>query len=672
MFVLERAELIHIKELIIRGQYQDARFLLKTIKKMDQKLTIDEKNFTFLLEGITLLYLGEYKKSSKIAKQLLSKSQRKNDSILFLESINLLLKILAVQGKFEEGLSWIDIGYIHYKQLAEQEREELKLLLAEFSMNKGIFSFHNGNFVDSWVNLNEALSLTETYQINPLKGEILNNIALHYTARGKLDLAVEANHQSLAIWEKIENNLAIAKIKNDLAEILIQQGDIHLALETFEQEIIVVENSQDKNLLATYQFNIGIINLEKGLFKQSLEYFLESLKNYQIVENNRKIAYTIYYIIEVYMKQNEEKEANLYLHQLEELMKKHSDPMLQQWFLLAKITILNQNYRLMDLGKIEEILIDLTKQHEYDQKITIITLLKLSKLQLDYLMKNENKDVFEEVEQNLKKLEEIAELQDSYKIFIETYILQAQLAILAKDIQKAQELLTQARSLAQLKELDLLAIEVQNIYNVMITKIELWEKISRYNSSLTELLEVTPYEEGLKQIARERITKKAIEQTENPILILIQDPGGTSMYSKKFLPNSEFDEQLISAFLFAINEFMKETFAGKGAIERINYLDYTLLFKPVSPFLVCYAYKGQSYSSQQNLDRFTEYLLNSNTIWESLINYTVTGLVPDIEYLVSLEELVDEIFSPQTQDLTNVLDEDYIRENLDDILNSKL
>ncbi|MBN1328162.1 MAG: tetratricopeptide repeat protein [Candidatus Heimdallarchaeota archaeon] len=672
MIVLDRAELLHIKELIIRGQYQDARFLLKSLKKMDRKLTIDEKNISLLLEGITELNLGEYKKSTRIAKQLLSKGQRKNDSILFLETINLLLKILDIQGKVQEGLDWIEIGSIHYKQLAEQEREELKLLLAEFSMNKGIFSFHTGNFVDSWVNLNEALLLAENYQINPTKADILNNIALHYANRGKLDLAVEANHQSLAIWEKIENNLTIAKIKNDLAEILIQQGDIHLALETFEREIHIVEKSQDKNLLASYQFNIGLINLEKGLFKQALDFFLMSLKNYQIIENNRKIACTIYYIIEAYVKQNEDSEAQRFLKQLEELVEKHSTPVIRQWFLLAKTTILNQNHRLKDLGTVEEILTDLVQQQEYDQKITIITLLKLSKLHLDYLMKTENKIVLEEVEHNLIKLEEIAELQDSGIIFIETYILQAHLAILAKDIQKAQELLTQARSLAQLKELDCLAMEVQNIYNIIITKVELWEKLTRYNSSLTELLEVTPFEEGLKQIARERITKKTMEQTEDPILILIQDPGGTSMYSKKFLPNSEFDEQLVSAFLFAINEFMQETFAGKGSIERINYLDYTLLFQPVEPFLICYAYKGQTNTSQQNLDRFTEYLMNSKLIWESLIKYTQTGLVPDIEYLISLENLVDEIFSPQTQDLTNVLDEDYIRENLDDILNSKL
>ena len=210
------------------------------------------------------------------------------------------------------------------------------------------------------------------------------------------------------------------------------------------------------------------------------------------------------------------------------------------------------------------------------------------------------------------------------------------------------------------------------MHEVLKTKIELWEKLFRFNPSLTELLELTPYENSLKYIAQKNVTKEILEQNEDPILILIQDQSGTSMYSKKFLPNSEFDEQLISAFLFAINNFMQETFAGMGSIDRITYQDYTLLFKPQKPFLVCYAYRGQSYTAQQNLDRFNQRLYNSVSIWQSLVNYNETGLVPELEDLINIENLVDDIFGSISEELPKIIDEELFESDFTELLKSKL
>ena len=92
----------------------------------------------------------------------------------------------------------------------------------------------------------------------------------------------------------------------------------------------------------------------------------------------------------------------------------------------------------------------------------------------------------------------------------------------------------------------------------------------------------------------------------------------------------------------------------------------------MDPLLICYAFRGRSYAAQQKLDFFTENLEQSKTIWQSLISYTETGLVPDIDDLIILENLVDEIFNPVDKSITEEFDDDAIEDYLSELLKSKL
>lgn len=672
MVILEKAELIEIVELIICGQYKEAIRSLESIKKSDVKLSIKEKLLCRLLQSKALFYQGNYKKCFKTAEKLFNRFYKTNDLECSLETASLIIAVLNQINDFEETDIWLKYGNEIFDQLEQEEKEGYNSVLAHFLMVKGVYFSKIGDFEDARIALYQALSLVETSKNESLKAEILNNIASLYYTQGNVDLAIENYQQSLDIWEAIENPFAAAKIKNDLASILALQGDILLALAILQQELEIVMRNSDKMLIAAYQLNIGLIYLEMNRFPDAQEWLLLSLKNYKSEKNARKISEVHYYLISSYIKDDNFKKANKNFEQLIKVENQVEDILVNQWFLMSQALLLSENKRYSNLGKIEEIYTSIINDKEINIKLTTLALFNLSELQVNYLLKTKDQELLLELERNLLRLLAYANIQDSYILYIETYLLQAQTAIISKDLQKAYDLLNQARSLAQIKELQRLANEVSNLYDIINAKIELWEKLYRSNASLIDLLELPPYEEGLKEIARERITKGILDQIEDPILFIIQDPGGTSMFSKKFLPDSEFDEQLISAFLFAINNFMQETFAGKGSIERITYLDYTLLFKPKDPLLICYAFRGRSYAAQQKLDFFTENLEQSKSIWQSLINYTKTGLVPDIDDLIILENLVDEIFNPIDTDLIVEFDEDSIEDYLSDLIKSKL
>ena len=672
MAIIERTELVQIEEYIIAGQYKEALQINSGLKKSDKKLTANEKNQIKLLLATLQLKQGNFKKAVKNAESIFKRAQKKKDDELSLWATNIIIEALTTSSDFDNLQIWIDKGEELFSTLRELEEIEIKSLLAQYLLVKGNYLCNIGDFEEARINLHQALFIVEQFNEHPLKADILASIASLYQKQGNIDLAIETFQQSLDIWEALNNPFSIAEIKNYLATILAFQGDIHLALGILQQELEIVMRNTNKHIIAEIQKNIGLIYLDMNKFDIALEWMNLSLKNFRSTGNKRKIAEILYYQILLNHRINDQKKIEASFNQLISINSKSNDLMVNQWYWLGQAILLCGSTRYSDLSKTEEIYYDIIKGKELEQRITIIAMLNLCQIQLDSLLLNKDEKLLLELESNLERLLAIADLQDSYILFTKTYILQAQVKILEEDIDRAQELLNQALSLAQLKELHKLVEEINSITEVLNTKLALWEKLYNYNASLIDLIELTPYEKSVKHIAKEKMFQKIKEQNEDPILILIQDPSGTSIYSKKFLPNSEFDEQLISAFLFAINNFMQETFAGKGAIDRITYLDYTILFKPKSPFLICYAYRGQSYTAEQNIDRFTDKLDNKLSTWQALVNYTKTGLVPELEDLIVLEDLIDEIFNIPESEIEEEFEEELMQDHLSELLSSKL
>ncbi|MBD3191119.1 MAG: tetratricopeptide repeat protein [Candidatus Heimdallarchaeota archaeon] len=673
MVRLEKAELIHIQNLIIRGEYNDAYQLLGSVKELDSGLTDEEYIHWQILYSIVSIKLGTFKRSLRSTKSVYKKARKEKNSLLALEALTLIALALDYLGNLEEEKSWIKKGDKLYKKMVKKKGLEYKTILAKFLSVKGRYSYSLGEFQEAETSLQQALALIQDSNEEPLKAEILETIAHFHFLQGKIKSSLEYYQKCLDIWEAIENKQTIAIIRNDLAQILALQGDIHLALENYFQGLEVVEKGENDFVIGTFQQNIGLVYLEMENFKQSIEWLLESLTSFEEIGNSRKISQVLFNLSLVQIRNRTFQEAEKYIDKLLSMKNKTEDLLISQRYLLGKaLLLLKTSSRFLDKGKAEEILIEILEDKEFDHRITVTSLFNLCKLHLTNLKNDENQELLQKLEANLERLEEIAVAQDSYIRLIETYLLQAQLSVIKQDAQKAQELLQQALSLAKLKELDRLVEKTSNIQNLLQVKLELWEKLYHYNASLADLLELTPYEEGLKHFSRTKIKKVSLDQNEDPILLIILDPSGTSMFSKKFLPDSQFDEQLISGFLFAINNFMQETFAGKGTIDRITYLDYTLLFKSLEPFLICYAYQGQSYSAQQSLDLFSNNLESSQDIWEALISYTETGFVPDIENLLLLENLVDNIFNPELESMSPSLEDDLTQEDLSDLLDSKL
>ena len=133
------------------------------------------------------------------------------------------------------------------------------------------------------------------------------------------------------------------------------------------------------------------------------------------------------------------------------------------------------------------------------------------------------------------------------------------------------------------------------------------------------------------------------EEESPEILLIIGAESGLSVFSQMFQTDHPLEEHLIAGFLTALNAFGRDAFAA-STIERIKYVDYTLILQAVEPFLVSYVFQGPSYFAIQKLTQFTETLQTSEAAWQTLIDALYGGRVPRGVVIEDLEGLVTEIF----------------------------
>ncbi|GAH26837.1 unnamed protein product, partial [marine sediment metagenome] len=69
----------------------------------------------------------------------------------------------------------------------------------------------------------------------------------------------------------------------------------------------------------------------------------------------------------------------------------------------------------------------------------------------------------------------IAEKSHSYKVFCETFLLQAKLALLNLDVKAARRFLTQAQKIAESYGIKRLAIKISNEHDELLKQLNLWK-----------------------------------------------------------------------------------------------------------------------------------------------------------------------------------------------------
>jgi hypothetical protein len=202
--------------------------------------------------------------------------------------------------------------------------------------------------------------------------------------------------------------------------------------------------------------------------------------------------------------------------------------------------------------------------------------------------------------------------------------------------------LTQGQKTAEKYGLNLLARKISNEHDTLLNQLDVWENLKESKAPLTERLELARLHNQMKIMIQNRVIEAPEIEDEEPVLLLIVSEGGKPIFSRSFIQDQEFEDHLIGGFLSAFNSFSDEVFS-KG-LDRASFGEYTLFMSSASPFLVCYLFKGQSYSAQRRINYFLEKITDDKVIWGNFEKYYQLNQEIQLKDIPYLEVLLTKIF----------------------------
>jgi len=635
--------LLKCKLLSERGLHEDVVNLAEQTYKESLVLENNFLSVDILLEmALALLRLGKVDKAFEIIKQgeelLKTLTQELSAEYKQREAYIANLKGWAYDQKSD-----IDQAIKHFElSLSLREKLGTKNEIAQTLIGIAYICMQRGDFDRALKSLEQGVVLAEESGNKGILGHLLLYMAIFHSNKGELDRSIMYNERCLKIYKDINNKFMLARILNALGWTYTMKGELDRSIRFYEQSLELFKEFNNQIIMAFIFNSLALCFKMKGEFDRALECIEQSMALHHGTEAIKFIANNYDYLIQILIDKGDLERAQNSLNDLEQLNNKLKDKQLNLMYLLDKALVLKTSTRALNRGKAEEILKQLLEEKDIVYGVRLMALLNLCELLLVELQMTGNLEVLEEVESLIARLLNSAEKSRSYWIWGETYILQANLALITLDLKEARRLLTQGQKIAEKYGLDLLAKKISNEHDELLKQQEMWEKLKESKAPLAERIELSRLNEQMDNMLRKRVIEPEEIIEEVSVVILIMSAGGTPIFSQSFTEGWSFKDNLFGGFLSAINSFSGEMFSQ--GLDRAIFGEFTILMNAISPFIICYLFKGQSFLAQQRMKQFIDTLQTDKKIWETIKKYYKAHRLIQETDVPSLDHLVNEVF----------------------------
>lgn len=650
MVHLEPKELIRAKQLVNEGKFDEALQLIKNSEQM-RDISLYDLVSWHLLKCDILLHQDLYKDVIKLAEQTYKESLELGKSLFSIDALYYWAIGLILLPNPEQAEELIKQGEELLKTLTHEPPAEYKQREAYIVFLKGwlyMLIFSEKYDPDLALEYFEhSLTLREEFGAKHEVAESLLSIgSIFLLDKGELDQAFEYIERALTIAEEINRKHTIAWSLYFKAGYYGFKGELDRSIILSEQSLRLFKELNNK------PFNASILNIladsyrMKGELDRALECSEQSVAQYQKIGNLIATACAYDYLIQILIDKGDLERAQEKLDLLKQMKNELNIKAINQFYLLVKAALLKLSSRALKRGESEKILRQLLDDKDSSFEIIVRALLHLCDLLLIELRMTGDLEVLNDVNFYITQLLDVTEKSRSYWVLGETYLLQAKLALIVLDLKKARRLLTKGQQIAEKYGISLLAIKISNEHDQLLQKLDMWENLKRSEVSLTERLELSRLNEQMGLMVQKRLLESPKLPDEDPVFILIVSEGGRPIFSQSFIKNQKFEDYLLGGFLSAINSFISEIFAE--GLDRASFGEHTLLMSPLSPFIICYIFKGQSYSAQHRVKIFVDKIQNSRSIWETFNKFNKVNKEIQLKDIPSLEPLINDIFISKT------------------------
>ncbi|MFQ5980461.1 MAG: tetratricopeptide repeat protein [Candidatus Heimdallarchaeota archaeon] len=615
----------------------DAENILTTLVK-DHVEFAKRESALKLLQGRVYRRTGDFDLALEFLEKCLS--TRMGLGIVYAtgDPLNEIGIIYAQKGQFDFALSYLQ------QALKVFEDAGNKAQIVKIRNNVGMIYSNTGDLDQALEFYEKALAISEELENKRFISAISLNIGRIFAGRGELNLALDYYQRCLGIFEEQESKAEEAICLNNIGTVYETKGELDQALDAYQRALAITETLNMKQELAVSLNNIASIHREKGDYEAANRNYLRSLEIFEEIGNKYDMSETLANLIRVAVYQGTAEDGEPYLEKLKQISGEEDNKIIDLICRLSNATLLRTSDRMVKRAEAQQIFQQIAEEEIIHFGVTSEAMFNLCELLYMELETSGSEEALKELKSLLDHLLTIAEEQHSYPVFVEAHLLQSKTALLELDVEKARQVLTQAQQFAEEKGLQRLAMMASGEYDSLLTQISKWDSLIKSEASMQERLQLARLEQMVTGLIRKQEVEVAERPPEEPVMLLILAESGLTMFSQTFGDDSQLDDQLVGGFLTAVTGFGAEVFSGSGAIDRIQYQDYTVASKTISSMMFCYMFKGQSYSALQKLDQFMDVIQENSPIWDGLARTLTTGQTLDDPEEASLGAIISEIF----------------------------
>ncbi|MHA2008410.1 MAG: tetratricopeptide repeat protein [Promethearchaeota archaeon] len=650
MFELGSKELTQAQQFIREGKFEDSLQLLSDFEERKNN-SLQDIVSCHLIKCILFFNQGLLKKVVKFTEQTYKESLglEKNilsvDSLIFLAHAHILLFNLKLADKIikqgEELLKTItEVSVIN------KNRREAFILYLKGMMADPYFS-STGDVNLALKLYKHGLALGESVDDKVRISSSLIRIAWGIGMNiGDLDLALDYVDRALTLSKDNDYKLIIIWALHVKATIYHNRGEVTRSISLYKQSLAMSKELNHEGFISGTLNNMADAYRMKGELDQALECSEQSLEILSKFGELMFVANSHDYLIQVLIEKGDLEQAREKFNQLEQLNNQLKDKYTNEFYLYNKALLLKESSRISNRGKAEEILKQILEEEDVFWEINQKALLLLCELLLLELQMTGDLEVLVEVESYITRLLDFAEKSHSYWIWGETFLLQAKLALTSLNLKEARRLLTQGQKIAEKYGLNLLAKKISNEHDELLTKLKIWESIDKSETPIAERMKLSRLNEQMGNMIRRHAIEDLEFSEEEPMLLLIVTEGGTPIFSQSFVEAQVFEDHLFGGFLSAINTFMDEMFSE--GLDRVIFGEHTLVMNSISPFFMCYIFKGQSYQAQRRVRYFIDKIQRNKDVWETFNKFHQMNKEIQLADIPALQPLITEIFIDKT------------------------
>ena len=638
----ELEQLTKAEEFFDLGNLDDAYSLLRTLME-EYEFEFDRKVYIQYLLGLICVYQHKVEEVIEIGKKISSEAQKLNQDLFHIDGLYLNLIGLIISDRFEETPDILDEADAIIKTISDISKDDVKLRKSRIILIKAWEAFHSGKINDAEKKLQTCLDLMEDRDDSLEKAWAYLLLAqIHIQITSHFDLSMEYSQKALSIAKNIRFNhfwIAYSYIGIAVSYTLIYEYD--LSLEFHIKSLDIFQKLDNKWYICNILNNIGLTYCDKGDYNLSMKYLEESLKLWE--QYSFTIGALLDSLIYVAIEMGDLRRAQKYFKRLEDRYnQKKDDAFRKLLYQYNKAILLKKSSRIRDMAKAEKLFKQIAQAENSFFDYRLNAYIHLCDMLVAEFRLNYEGEVLKELEEYIPKLLSMAEETHSYLVFCETFILQAKLALLHLDLNSARRFLTQAQKIAESKGIKRLAIKISFEHDKLIEQLKIWNSLKDSETPISECWKLAGLNEQMEIMMRKGLGDVPDISDEEPIFLLIVSEGGVPIFSQSFTSETSFQDHLFGGFFTTINSFITENFSE--GLNRASFGKYTLLMNALSPFLMCYIYKGQSYSAQKRINSFLDKIKNNEDTWNSIKKYYEMNREIEMNDIPSLKLLIEDTF----------------------------